>query len=71
MLATYRISQNRLVVAMGLGRSTINHWVNEISDPLADAIPDVVAALETVTPAAAREFLVLYLGHIPGDDATP
>lgn len=69
VLSTYGISQNKLAVTMGLGRSTINHWVNEVSDPLADAIPDIVAALETLNPTAAREFLVLYLGHIPGDDA--
>lgn len=69
VLKTYGISQNKLAVTMGLGRSTVNHWVNGIRDPLADAIPDIVAALETLNPTAAREFLVLYLGHIPGDDA--
>ncbi|HIK29752.1 MAG TPA: helix-turn-helix transcriptional regulator [Oscillatoriales cyanobacterium M59_W2019_021] len=63
VLETYGISQNQFAVAMGIGRSTVNHWVNEKRDPLADAIPDIVAALETIDETAARNFLVLYLGR--------
>jgi len=29
VLETYGISQNQLAIPMGLGRSTINHWVND------------------------------------------
>jgi transcriptional regulator with XRE-family HTH domain len=69
VLKSYDISQNKLAVTMGIGRSTVHHWVNEARDPLADSIPDIVAALEKLNEAAAREFLLLYLGRIvPNDD---
>ena len=68
VLETYGISQNRLAVTMGIGRSTVHHWVNEARDPLADSIPDIVAALEKLNEAAAKEFLVLYLGRIVQND---
>jgi len=38
VLETYGISQNKLAVAMGIGRSSINRWVNENRDPGGDAI---------------------------------
>jgi len=63
VLETYKISQNKVAVAMGINRSTMNQWVNEVSDPLADSIPDIVAALRSLDAAAADEFLRLYLGE--------
>lgn len=63
VLETYGISQNRLAVTMGVGRSTVNHWVSEARDPLADSIPEIVEALEKLNQSAARDFLVLYLGR--------
>ncbi|MGD2184427.1 helix-turn-helix domain-containing protein [Lusitaniella coriacea] len=63
VLNTYGISQNQLASAMGIGRSTVNHWVNDKRDPLADTIPDIVAALERLDKASAQDFLVLYLGR--------
>jgi hypothetical protein len=53
---------------MDIGRSTVNHWVNEKRDPLADTIPDIVAALEKIDKAAARDFLVLFLGRFADRD---
>ena len=61
VLQTYGISQNKVAVAMGINRSTVNQWVHESSDPLADSIPDLVAALRSLNEAAAEEFLRLYL----------
>ncbi|MCU0540969.1 MAG: helix-turn-helix domain-containing protein [Oscillatoriaceae cyanobacterium Prado104] len=63
VLETYGISQNQLAIAMDIGRSTVNHWVNEKRDPLAETIPDIVAALDKIDKAAARDFLVLFLGR--------
>lgn len=64
VLETYNITQYRLATEMGLGRSTINHWVKETRDPSADYIPDIVAALEKIDVAAAEEFLKLFLGRV-------
>jgi transcriptional regulator with XRE-family HTH domain len=33
VLEAYGISQNKLAVAMGIGRSSINRWVNENREP--------------------------------------
>ncbi|QSJ20724.1 helix-turn-helix transcriptional regulator [Nostoc sp. UHCC 0702] len=71
ILETYNISQNQLVVTMGIGRSTVHYWVNETRDPLAESIPEIVEALEKINSAAAKDFLVLYLGRIiQNDDPT-
>ncbi|NEP17259.1 MAG: helix-turn-helix transcriptional regulator [Leptolyngbya sp. SIO4C1] len=61
VLTQYGISQNRLAVTMGVARSTVNQWVNEVSDPLADSVPAIMTALETLEPSAARNFINLYL----------
>jgi transcriptional regulator with XRE-family HTH domain len=72
VLETYGISQNRLAVVMGINRATVNQWFNETRDPLAEAIPDIVAALETLNEAAAKDFIALYLGRIAQDtDPSP
>jgi transcriptional regulator with XRE-family HTH domain len=68
VLETYGISQNRLAVVMGVNRATVNQWFNETRDPLAESIPDIVTALETLNESAAREFIALYLGRIAQDD---
>lgn len=61
VLTTYGITQNRLAVTMGISRGTVNNWFNETRDPTAESIPDIVAALDTLNEAAARDFLRLYL----------
>ncbi|MBI4780416.1 MAG: helix-turn-helix transcriptional regulator [Oscillatoriophycideae cyanobacterium NC_groundwater_1537_Pr4_S-0.65um_50_18] len=63
VLHTYGISQNQLAVTMKIGRSTVNHWVNEVRDPLAESIPEILTALDQLHPEAVQEFLVLYLGR--------
>lgn len=62
VLETYGISQNRLAVAMGTRRSNVGRWFHEQIDPTGDTIADIVAALKKVNPAAAEEFVRLYLG---------
>ncbi|MEM6451630.1 MAG: helix-turn-helix transcriptional regulator [Cyanobacteria bacterium P01_D01_bin.105] len=61
VLQQYGISQNRLAVTMGVARSTVNQWVNEVSDPLADSVPEIINALEELEPSAAQIFLQLYI----------
>ncbi|BAU40384.1 MULTISPECIES: helix-turn-helix transcriptional regulator [Cyanophyceae] len=61
VLETYSISQNKLAVTMGLNRSTVYQWFHEVTDPSAESLLDIVAALDTLNPAAARDFLRLYL----------
>jgi predicted transcriptional regulator len=63
VLGTYGISQNRLAVTMGINRSTVYQWVNEVSDPLAEAVTEIVKALENIDEAAAEDFINLYLGR--------
>jgi len=67
VLEKHGISQNRLAVTMGLARSTVNQWFHEITDPSAESVTQIVAALETLNEAAAKEFIVLYLGRIAQD----
>lgn len=61
VLATYNISQNRLAVTMGINRSTVHQWVNEISDPLAEAVTEMIKALGKIDETAAEDFIDLYL----------
>ena len=65
VLETYGISQNRLAVTMGIRRSNINRWVNEATDPAADAVLEIRDGLEQINPDAAEEFIRLYLGRSP------
>ena len=61
VLANYGISQNKLAVAMGIGRSSINRWVNENRDPGGDTILAIRKGLRSINAAAAEEFIRLYL----------
>jgi transcriptional regulator with XRE-family HTH domain len=61
VLETYEITQYKLATAMGISRSNIHRWVYEIGDPLGDNILDIRDALEKIDPAAAEEFIKLYL----------
>lgn len=61
VLTNYGISQNRLAVTMGINRSTVHQWVNEISDPLAEAVTEIIKALRSLEATAADDFVDLYL----------
>ena len=69
VLETYGISQNRLAVELGIGRSTVHHWVKETRDPVAESVLEIAEALEKINEAAAKEFLTLYLGRFAEGDA--
>ena len=61
VLETYGISQNKLAVVMGIGRSTMHYWFNDIRDPSAEAVLEMRKGLRKINPAAAEEFIRLYL----------
>ncbi|MEW5857352.1 MAG: helix-turn-helix transcriptional regulator [Cyanobacteriota bacterium] len=61
VLEVYEISQNKLAVAMGIGRSTMHYWFNDIRDPSADAVLEIRKGLRKINAAAAEEFIRLYL----------
>jgi transcriptional regulator with XRE-family HTH domain len=61
VLETYKISQNKLAIEMGIGRSTVSHWANETRDPAADAVLEIRKGLNKIDPDAAEEFIRLFL----------
>lgn len=61
VLDKYGISQNRLAVTMGIRRGNVHRWVNEIRDPVAEAVYEIRKALIILNPEAADEFIRLYL----------
>lgn len=63
VLETYDISQNQLAVTMETGRSNVYRWVNEIRDPVAEAVLEIRDALQKINSAAAEEFIRLYLSN--------
>ncbi len=62
VLETYGISQNQVAVKMGIGRSNVYRWVNEVRDPGAEMVLQLRDALQEINPEAAAEFVRLYLG---------
>ncbi len=68
VLETYGISQNRLAVSMGIRRSNVNRWVNEITDPAGDAVLEIRNGLQKINSDAATEFIRLYLGDSTKDN---
>jgi len=61
VLETYSITQNKLAVEMDISRSNIHRWINEVGDPSGDAVIEIRDALQKINPAAAEEFVRLYL----------
>ncbi|WAL59496.1 helix-turn-helix domain-containing protein [Thermocoleostomius sinensis] len=61
VLETYGISQTQLAIEMKVPPSNVNRWVNESRDPSAEAVAEIKDTLERLNPAAAEEFVMLYL----------
>jgi transcriptional regulator with XRE-family HTH domain len=66
-LKTYRISQNKLAVTLGVDRSIVFRWFHEQTDPTGETIVEIVQALKGIEPAAAKKFVQLYLGELVED----
>ena len=62
VLQIYGISQNKVAVALEVRRSVIYRWVHELTDPTGETIAEIAKALQGLNPAAAEEFVKLYLG---------
>ncbi|BAY11498.1 helix-turn-helix domain-containing protein [Calothrix sp. NIES-2098] len=60
VLEIYGITQNRLAVVMGVNRSSVFGWVNEIADPPGDTVVKIRKALQEIEPAASEEFVRLF-----------
>ncbi|MBD0344974.1 MAG: helix-turn-helix transcriptional regulator [Coleofasciculus sp. Co-bin14] len=71
VLQTYGISQNKLAVALGVRASVVYRWFHELTDPTGDTIAEIAKALQGLNPAAAEEFVRLYLGDFmqPGEQS--
>jgi transcriptional regulator with XRE-family HTH domain len=64
ILKKYDISQNSLAVALGVERGSVYRWVHEVRDPNAETVVEMVRALRGLNPAAAEEFVKIYLGDV-------
>lgn len=62
VLEEYEVSQYSLAAALNIERNSVYRWVNEKSDPSGETIIDLVRALKTLQPEAAKAFVELYLG---------
>jgi transcriptional regulator with XRE-family HTH domain len=69
VLEAYEISQNKLAVTMGIGRSTMHYWFSGERDPAAEAVLEIRKGLRKINPAAAEEFIRLYLDESDEDEA--
>jgi len=52
-----------LAVAIDVERNHVYRWVNEKRDPTAETVVEIVRALKTLNPEAAKAFADLYLGN--------
>ncbi|WP_017298296.1 helix-turn-helix transcriptional regulator [Nodosilinea nodulosa] len=62
VLEDYGISQFGLAVAMDVERNNVYRWVNEKRDPTAETVVEIVRALKSLNPDAAKAFTDAYLG---------
>ena len=56
------ISQNKVAIGLGVRGSVVYRWFHELIDPTGDTIAEIAKALQKLNPAAAEEFVRLYLG---------
>ncbi len=50
-----------MIILLGLGHGNVSRWVNEVRDPGGETILETREALGQINPAAAEEFIKLYL----------
>jgi transcriptional regulator with XRE-family HTH domain len=67
VLESYGISQNKLAVTLGVKPSVVFRWFHEQTDPSAETAVEIAKALQGIDPAAAKEFVRLYIGDIVED----
>lgn len=71
VLESYGISQNKLALTLGVKPSVVFRWFHEQTDPSAETVRSIAEALQSLDPAAADEFVRLYLGdYLQDSDKT-
>lgn len=65
VLEDYSISQTKLANELGIGRSNVYRWINEVRDPNSETVLDIVKALEGISPEAVTQFKQLYMDGEP------
>jgi transcriptional regulator with XRE-family HTH domain len=71
VLESYGISQNKLALTLGVKPSVVFRWFHEQTDPSAETVRSIAKALQGLDPAAADEFVRLYLGdYLQDSDKT-
>lgn len=61
VLESYGISQNKLAVTLEVKPSVVFRWFHEQTDPSAETARNIVKALQSINPEAAKEFARLYI----------
>jgi DNA-binding XRE family transcriptional regulator len=61
VLETHSISQTKLARELGVGRSNVYRWVNEVRDPNSETVIGIIQSLEQINPEAAAHFKKLYI----------
>lgn len=63
VLEKYNISQIKLADRLGVGRSNVYRWANEVRDPTSETVIAIIKALEEISPDAAVEFKSRYIDN--------
>ena len=67
VLRKYGVAQNAIATKMGCARSTINQWVNGVSEMLSNSAPKISVALKGMESidgkAASDDFWTLYQNY--------
>jgi len=71
VLNNYGLSQNKLAVMLKIERGNVYRWVHEIRDPTAETVAEIAEGLYHINPAAADEFVRLYLGNFIQKEPVP
>jgi len=67
VLEEYEVSQYSLAMALDIERNSVYRWANEKRDPSAETVLDIVRALKTLNPIAAKAFVDRYLTNEVAD----
>lgn len=60
VLQTYQIPEAQLAQELGVCRSAVRNWTDEIRDPYSEQVRAIVKALRRIHPQAADTFKALY-----------
>jgi len=60
VLQTYQIPESQLAQELGVCRSAVRNWAEEIRDPYSEQVRAIVKALRRIHPQAADTFKALY-----------